>query len=438
MKNEYLKKNFFNCALSALIINIVPLTCAAQGASSVPYRASGVQTVEFRHETAQDRTQTTVPGCVICHLNQPETLLLSFDVLNGNTESLYYSLIHCNVDWQPSDLMEMEYIDGFNRTYDSDKYSLSFNTTTAFVHYEMTIETSRILASGNYMLEIRQTSDDALLVREPLWMTEDACGIATRVDKGESSQDVELAVRWPNHGISSPESQLKIFVWQNKRIDDMRQADSPTFVRPDEIVYEHQDILRFCGGREWRWLDTRSIRLIGISDSRVEYVTNMYHYTMAPDQTARAYSYCEDFNGGSWIESRDRRDGDVEEVADYAMTHYTFVAEDPTLLDKSEVYILGDATGWMPSSANRLTPDASTLSFHGQHIVKQGIHNYLYVCRTKGSDAAPQMTETEGCYGETENDYYVAVYTRLPGETYDHLVAVKRHNTLKSRNEFLM
>ncbi len=117
MKNEYLKKNFFNCALSAFIINIASLTCAAQGASGVPYRASGVQTVEFRHENAQDRTQTTVPGCVVCHLSQPETLKLSFDVVDGNTESLYYSLIHCNADWQPSDLMEMEYVDGFNRTH---------------------------------------------------------------------------------------------------------------------------------------------------------------------------------------------------------------------------------------------------------------------------------------------------------------------------------
>lgn len=48
------------------------------------------------------------------------------------------------------------------------------------------------------------------------------------------------------------------------------------------------------------------------------------------------------------------------------------------------------------------------------------------------------MTETEGCHGETENDYYVAVYARRPGQTYDHLVAIKRHNTLKTRNEFIM
>ncbi|MGN0011441.1 MAG: hypothetical protein ACI35N_08960, partial [Marinilabiliaceae bacterium] len=72
------------------------------------------------------------------------------------------------------------------------------------------------------------------------------------------------------------------------------------------------------------------------------------------------------------------------------------------------------------------------------HLVKQGLHNYLYASRKIGETRAPQTEVTEGCYGDTENDYYIAVYARRPGETYDHLVAMRRHNTLKTRNDFVM
>ena len=37
-----------------------------------------------------------------------------FDELSPEVSYLRYSLVHCNADWQPSDLVEAEYIDGFN------------------------------------------------------------------------------------------------------------------------------------------------------------------------------------------------------------------------------------------------------------------------------------------------------------------------------------
>lgn len=438
MKTEYLKKNFFNWVVS---LTAVAMPAEAHGAAGgeLSYKASGVATVELRHTDAQDRRETTVPGCVVCAIGSGETLALSFDLIGGGTESLYYSFAHFNADWRPSDLMEMEFVEGLNRVYGAESTSLSFNTTTAFTHYEMTIDTSPILASGNYAIEIRRADDDALIVREPIWMSEEACGVVSRVEREEGEQAVELSVRWPRHGLSSPETQMMVYTWQNKRTDDMRLASGPTFVRPDEIVYQGLPEFRFCGGREWRWLDTRSVRLPGLSDTQVEYIPQLYHFTLAADAPARGYTFREDFNGGGWKETRDRRDGEADEVADYVMAHFTFAPEDPTLLNRSEVYVIGDATDWEPSAANRLQPNASDMTFKGQHLVKQGLDNYLYVAREKKRKGeAPQMTETEGCYGETENDYYIAVYVRKPGDTYDRLVAVKRHNTLKTRNAFIM
>lgn len=407
-------------------------------ASPQCYRAPGVATVELRHEGAADRTKGRVPSCVVCHLGRPEVLTLDFDILDGQSEALYYSFTHCDAQWEPSDLMEMEYVDGLNKIYGQDTNRPSLNTTIPFMHYTLAIDTSPLRKSGNYLVEVRNAADDHLVVREPIWVSEDLCGVGSRVEKLGASQEVSLCVRWTSHGLSSPETQLTVCAWQNKRLDDMRHATGPTFVRPDEIVYHKLPEMRFCGGTEWRWLDTRSIRLPGLSDAGVEFVSGAYHFTAVADAPAKDYSYREDFDGGQWIETRDRRDNDAQVAADYAFAHLTFQPDDPAILSTHDVHVIGDATGWEPAAANRMTPDHDDMSLNGQALVKQGLHNYLYVARPKrGRRQSPQMTETEGCFGETENDYHIAVYVRRPGDTYDRLVAVKTHNTMKTVNEFI-
>ena len=107
------------------------------------------------------------------------------------------------------------------------------------------------------------------------------------------------------------------------------------------------------------------------------------------------------------------------------------------------IYVIGDAAGWEPSSQNLLSPDYETGLFQGQLIVKQGLHNYQYVATPQSPKsqhshiAHPTFAETEGCFIETENDYFIAVYARCPGQTYDHLLSLKIHNTLKTPDSFI-
>lgn len=42
---------------------------------------------------------------------------------------------------------------------------------------------------------------------------------------------------------------------------------------------------------------------------------------------------------------RDRRDGEAEVVADYGIAHYSFMPDDISMLDRCDVYVIGDATG---------------------------------------------------------------------------------------------
>ena len=50
----------------------------------------------------------------VIRLNSDDTLVFSFDEITDEASHLQVRLVHCNADWQPSRLVDSEYIDGFN------------------------------------------------------------------------------------------------------------------------------------------------------------------------------------------------------------------------------------------------------------------------------------------------------------------------------------
>jgi hypothetical protein len=79
-------------------------------------------------------------------------LTLSFDVIDGEGEVLNYTFIHCNHDWQPTDIQRIQYASG----YDSDRldnYAFSRNTLIDYVNYQLQFPTEDMMPiiSGNYL-----------------------------------------------------------------------------------------------------------------------------------------------------------------------------------------------------------------------------------------------------------------------------------------------
>ena len=69
-------------------------------------------------------------------LNSNDRLVLGFDDLTGEMKDYNYTVVHCNSSWEPSDMMETEYLDGFYDNYISN-YAYSFNTLQKYIHYEV-------------------------------------------------------------------------------------------------------------------------------------------------------------------------------------------------------------------------------------------------------------------------------------------------------------
>lgn len=400
------------------------------------YQSAGVQTVEFRHASNADRSKAEVPQVVMAQVDAPERLALDFDELDRPARQLYYVFRHCTARWEVSDLMDLEFCRDFNRFYGFDSYQASFNTTIDYYHYHIDIDTSPLFISGNFLVEVYDAADETLLLRVPLWVSEHLCTLSSRVVR-EAEQQVQLSINWPSHGIDSPEQQLTVAVWQNKRLDDIRYPERPTYLRGDGLAYVDLPELLFDAAQEWRWLDTRSIKVASFSRAHIEFHKPFYHFTAEADGTPRGYSYHKDFNGGAWVETRDLQ-GDPQVSADYCIAHFTYLPENVGLLTTHDVFVIGDATGWTPSPDNQLYADHDNMRFLGQHAVKQSLANYLYVARPKSRRRdVPRFNHTEGNFGPTENDYFIAVYVQRPGQTYQHLVAFKTHNTLRTTDDFI-
>src|SRR5512133_619833 len=88
-------------------------------------------------------------------LGSGEKLELHFDLLGDDAETYYYTFIHCNKDWEKSDIFPNDYLEG-NPENPVEDYEASFNTTQSYYHYKLSFPNDRIniTLSGNYIVVI--------------------------------------------------------------------------------------------------------------------------------------------------------------------------------------------------------------------------------------------------------------------------------------------
>ena len=64
----------------------------------------------------------------VIELDTEDWVSISFDHFSHDYHRFVYKIIHCNADWTPSDLFEVDYMEGFNGLPIED-YENSLNTT---------------------------------------------------------------------------------------------------------------------------------------------------------------------------------------------------------------------------------------------------------------------------------------------------------------------
>ena len=417
--------------------------------------------------------QFSIPGFVT---SQPIVnlgggmLQLSFDDMDGDAREFIYSIEHCNMDWTPSDLTEMEYLDGFNEE-EIENYDFSFNTLTEYTHYDVTIpnEDFRFTKSGNYLLKVYDNEDEKTLVFTRRFMVVDprflvqADVLPTRmVSKSKTHQEIDFRVIHKGIRVANPRMEVKVVVMQNNRWDNAVVNVKPQFIKGETLIYELMNKIVFPAGKEFRYVDLRSLRFRSEKIKAIEEFENNYDVTLYTDKERNflAYHFLRDLNGSFVLGNVDgdydnaitffdndsddarqvkldllrrqmienERDNNLE--SDYA--NVLFSLHQGQEIYDHDVYLFGALTDWQIKKEFKLNYVDKARAYVADIQLKQGFYNYLYAAVPKEGPKKVDLDLLEGNWFETENQYTILVYYRAFGERYDHLVAAYTFDSLRN------
>lgn len=378
-----------------------------------------------RFKTLKIRNQEDFMGLPLIRLDTDDRLVISFDEIGDEYSDLRYRLIHCNAGWQPSNIVESEYLDGFNIA-DIDDWGYSSNTYIHYVNYRIEIpdENMRILKSGNYVLEVTELDDpDTAILRVRFQVSENTmpvnARVTTRTDRGTNGEWQQVSIDLDTEGmdVGNPYTDVIVTIDQNGRYETMRTLKAPLRTAPGRIFYDHSPELVYRAGNEYRRFETVSTQFATMGVDSVRYVDNMYHVWLRPDiaRKDRGYEFDRTQHGRFMVREYNSTDSDLG--ADYVMVHFELEANPGSGKD---IYIDGEMTHGSHDASNKMSYNPARGTYQHQMPLKQGAYNYQYV--TQQPDGMYTATAVEGDKYETENEYRISVFLRPPGARYDRLV----------------
>ena len=361
-------------------------------------------------------------------LGSDDVLNVNFDYLDLDAQYLRYSVTHCDANWQPSQLVESEYVDGFNQA-DIDDFKPSEATFVHYFNYDFTIPNNDfiITKSGNYLLKVfRQDDPDDVLFQTRFSVCENSMGVYaevttnTDVDYNSRHQQVNFVVTTRDGGrISDPYNELAAIVSQNSRPDNEVMVTKPMMVTGNKVIFEHNRDLIFPAGNEYRRIDMVNVNSMNMGVERIQYFEPYYHATLytALPRVDGQYLYDKTQFGRFTVRTSGAYDSMVE--SDYIVTH--FVLYTGERLEGGNLFVQGEFTMGLPPEQCVMRYDDSMGTYNCDLLLKQGAYNYQFLWVPKGSGVG-QTAMIEGDKYQTANEYLVKVYDRPFGERYDHFV----------------
>lgn len=434
-----MKKKFpFFIALCTLYI-ILPIVLHAQDASEY-----------FKHDflryedyVYRNNIKTVILSPVgfdmtspIIRLNTDDRLLLQFDDLDHDVKEYYYTFIHCNATWTPSDLLQSQYLSGFTDDRITD-YSFAFNTLQLYTHFRLEIPNSNMipLVSGNYLLLVYSDNDKNNLVLTRRFMITDiklnveaAVHRASVIEDRDTKQKIDFSVFYKDYKIENPFGDITVVILQNDRWDNAVSTLKPQFLRESQLDYTYETGSDFIAGNEYRNFDIRSLRYATERVHRISTDSAIARVFLFDDESRsyKRYSTEYDLDGYYSIKTYDGNNDELE--SDYAWVNF-YLPYDFQRTD-GNFYVFGMFSLNQCTPENKMIYDSEKNAYRARILFKQGYYNYKYVFLQDNSSVADE-TVVEGSHQETENDYTILVYHRPIASRYDHLVGIKKINSVK-------
>ncbi|HDP76160.1 MAG TPA: DUF5103 domain-containing protein [Bacteroidales bacterium] len=370
----------------------------------------------------------------IIELNTDETITFEFDDLAETIEQYEYTVIHCDYNWNPTNMVFMEYAEGFefNPIYD---YRYSLGTLVQYRHYTLTIPNSnlKLKVSGNYILRVvKQGNRQEVVLQKQFRVYEPIVKIETSVRQPiepqiqRTHQQMELTVNTAQLGKVDPNTDVVARINQNNQPYNELILRMPQYIDGSSLIYHTSTSPVFEGGNEFRQLNLKSFHYQVAEIKGIQQYNGVYHTILTPDKRVKTYRYNEriDINGKFIVKCDDVTESQVE--ADYTWVYFTLGND---VQFDGDIYIFGELSGWELNPNFKLKFNPECNCYETRLLLKQGFYNYKYVFVSHGS-TPPDFNRIEANFFETENSYNILVYYKSQGVRHWRLVGI---NTVNSR-----
>jgi hypothetical protein len=403
--------NHIRKLISASIL-LVPMMLHAQWFGS---KSDMINTLRVVSDGDWERAQ-------IITLGSDETIEFSFDQMSHEYHRFTYHLTHCDAQWKPSNMIESEYMEGFN-DQPIDNWQNSLNTTFDYTHYSLTIPNSEVIPklSGNYRLSIQEDGQEVAWFR--FMIVEDRHNLSatvdgnTDIDTRKSHQQVNMTVSLNGLNVTNPDREIYTVVMQNRRFDNAVLNPQPTYNAGSRLTYDHCRALIFPAGNEFRRFEIVNMYDYFKNVDRVTFHDPYYHADLIEDTRHHAYTFDYDHNGRYLIRYNQASDSDTE--ADYLFVHFSLASD---RLSGGKMYVSGHFNGGSIGPKWEMDYNSQTGRYEAAILLKQGAYDYQYLW-VEENKTLGQTKPAEGDWYETKNEYLILLYYRQRGSRYDRLIS---------------
>ena len=207
-------------------------------------------------------------------------LEFSFDQIESQPLDYYYTVMHCTYDWKPSNIMFVEYADGFEEN-EIRNYEESQNTYVQYTHFSLNLPNDDLTLklSGNYLLIVFVKEPVEKIVCTKRFMVyENIVEVTGQVSSNvlgeykKEFQKTDFVIKTKKYPIYNPLDELKVTLVQNFQFDEAYTEMQPSFIDNNAFTFNWEDKYLFNAGNEYRYFNFNNLEI------NSEYVENIeYH-----------------------------------------------------------------------------------------------------------------------------------------------------------------
>ncbi len=353
-------------------------------------------------------------------------LVCTFDDHFGEFIDYYYTIKHCDKDWNFTKRIEVsDYLEG-PEELQIEKFAASVNTVRHYVNYEFVFPNQDIQLrwSGNYILVVYDDEGSIVITRRfyvvdntlPI-LVENTRPFGAGTFSTHQAYNVRLNIEEMN--IRNPMQELYVQAFQNRLNERLTPFMQPSFIQGKYVIFNPMEQVIFPGYKEYRFFDLRTVLQPGENVNSIEISRTRATVLLDLDKRREEKSHfsTKESNGAFILRNFDLPRSNAKISSEYPDVIFTLKSDSPV---NGDVYLIGEFNDFKrdPRFLMEYIPNQGIYNL--EVPLKQGFYNYMYAVDTGEKDL--DITVLEGSSFETENEYYFFCYYRPVGTDYDQLV----------------